>query len=108
MSDDPVTSAIAARGRMEGSIRERALRDPDFHAALLADPKAALEAKLGASLGNAGVRVVEESPDEIVVVLPSAPAAAGASERELATLAGGTYPYTSGVATCPWEGREGC
>jgi hypothetical protein len=59
------------RDDIERRIVERARRDADFRALLETNPKAALEEVIGAVLpARLEVRVVEESPDCMYIVLP--------------------------------------
>jgi hypothetical protein len=56
---------------VEAMIRARAKRDPGFRTRLRDDPAAAVAETLGVDMvGGVRVRVVEESPDEVVLVLP--------------------------------------
>jgi hypothetical protein len=56
----------------EARIRERARRDPAFRARLLEDPSATLAEESAVPGGpEVRVRVVEEHPGEVVVVLPA-------------------------------------
>ena len=59
------------RSDIETSIRREAEADPAFRAALIADPAAALNERFGAGLpGGITLNVVEESADEVILVLP--------------------------------------
>ena len=59
------------RAELEGRIVERALRDPDFRARLVATPREAVAEELGIDLPERlEVVVVEERPDRIAIVLP--------------------------------------
>ncbi len=74
-------AAGGARAEIERRLIERTLQDESFRQALLADPRAALEQELGTELpAEVEVRAVEESPDTIYLVLPSASPAGGSGE----------------------------
>jgi hypothetical protein len=69
----------------------RSATDPEFRAALLADPRAALSAEGVAVPAEIAIRVVESGPGEMVLALP--PAVADdeeLSEDALAAASGGT------------------
>ena len=56
---------------MEGRLVRRAWRDPEFRARLLADPRAAYAEEFGAAWPEGlEVRVVEERPDLVYLVVP--------------------------------------
>ncbi|WP_439529201.1 hypothetical protein [Pannonibacter sp.] len=77
---------------LERVIQDRAAVDPGFRAALVADPLAAIaEAFRLAPAPGLKLRVVEEQPGEVVLVLPRETAEADElSEAELAQASGGT------------------
>ena len=69
-------------------VVEKAQADADFRAALIADPKAALQSALGITIPDAlSVRVIEEGASEVVLVLPAA--GKDVALEELAVVAGG-------------------
>jgi nitrile hydratase alpha subunit len=75
----------------------RALKDPAYRQALLADPRATLGQAFGQELPpNIRVKVVEQEPDTIYLLLPHGLASAELSEEELDSVAGGllatSYP----------------
>jgi Nitrile hydratase, alpha chain len=78
---------------MERRLVQRSLEDEDFRQRLLDDPTAAVEQELGSPLPEGvEVRVVEESPQTIYLVLPSASAVGEGgelSDEELEAVAGG-------------------
>ncbi|WP_106753214.1 hypothetical protein [Pannonibacter carbonis] len=77
---------------LERVIQDRAAVDPVFRAALVADPLAAIaEAFRLAPLPGLKLRVIEEQPGEVVLVLPRAGAMETdeLSEAELAQASGG-------------------
>jgi hypothetical protein len=79
-------------GTVQAQTIERASRDPVFRQNLLSDPTGTLEREFGVSM-PAGTRitVVEETPNTVYLVLPSAPSAADEelSGDELDAVAGG-------------------
>lgn len=84
-------------------IIDRAMRDPAFRARLLENPEAAIEEELGGSISSsASIRVIEEQPGEVVLVLPARPMEPGAtlSDEELERVAGGTTVATVECSTC--------
>jgi hypothetical protein len=99
-----------------GDIRRRlidkSVADETFRERLLADPRGALERELGRSLPEGiEVKVVEETPESVYLVLPPKAATSQGggelSERDLEAVAGGfedpvrDYPATYGVgSTC--------
>ena len=91
---------------MERTIVEKSLEDEVFRQRLLDDPKGTVEQELGRGLPRGvQVRAVEESPDTIYLVLPSASALGGQggslSDQELEAVAGGVGgKYTDGDNTC--------
>ena len=73
-------------------VVDRAVRDPDFRTRLLENPQEAIQEELGIPISSATtIRVVEEQPGELVLVLPPRPMEAGAmiSDEELEQVAGG-------------------
>lgn len=62
------------RQMLEDRLIEKAWRDETFRAALLADPKAVIEAELGQALPQGiTVKVVEETADTLYIRLPLNP-----------------------------------
>jgi len=81
------------RSKIETQIRDDAATDPAFRAALISDPAAALSERYGTAIPDAlSLRVVEESPDEVLLVLPSADFDAMLSESDL-DIATGAETY---------------
>jgi hypothetical protein len=86
------------RSDIETSIRREAEADPAFRAALIADPAAALNERFGAGLpGGITLNVVEESADEVILVLPFDRSAMTLSESDLDVATGAEYGPTSGA-----------
>jgi hypothetical protein len=83
----------SSRAEVERRLIERSLEDESFRQALLADPRAALERELGTRLPESvEVRAVEETPEIIYLVLPSASRVGEGvelSDQELEQVAGG-------------------
>jgi hypothetical protein len=79
----------------------RALKNPDYRQTLLADPRAALGQAFGQELpANIQVKVIEQEPDTIYLLLPHGAESAELSEDELDSVAGGrmatSYPPSPG------------
>jgi len=92
------SSSTIPKGRAPRSvIRERAISDPEFRQALVADPRSAMRAAFGLDLPE-GVElsVLEESDNQLYLVLPPAKAL---SEQELAGVAGGLRLGSSFTST---------
>lgn len=79
------------RHQLEERLLEKAIKDPDFRALLLVDPRRAIEMETSLVLGNdLSLQVVEESPSKIFLVLPAqAPACSDEdlSEQDLQGIA---------------------
>lgn len=84
MANTPVTNRI----ELEAAVLQKAATDTAFRAALTANPAAALEAAFGLVLQpGVTIRVIEETPGEVAMVLP-----AGAGElsgKDLEGVSGG-------------------
>ena len=65
--------APRTRRDMEADIIARALKDEGFARALRADPKAVIEREVGKLPAGIEVKVVEETPDTLYLVLPAHP-----------------------------------
>jgi hypothetical protein len=94
-------SEASGRQEMERRLIEKSLQDESFRQRLMEDPKGTVEQELGTRLPE-DVRVVavEETPDTIYLVLPSASPLGGdeggeLSDRELESVAGGAGGWTS-------------
>jgi len=67
----PYSHIPTQRYNIEGRLVRRAWSDPTFRARLIDDPKAALVEELGVDLPEGlEVRVVEERPDLMCIVVP--------------------------------------
>jgi Nitrile hydratase, alpha chain len=80
------------RAELERRLIERSLEDEEFRRRLLDDPKGAVEQEIGTRLPQEiKLRVVEESPDTIYLVLPRSLPLGGEelSDPELEAVAGG-------------------
>jgi hypothetical protein len=94
---------------MERRLIEKSVEDESFRQRLIEDPKGGVEQELGARLPE-GVPVVtvEETPDTIYLVLPSASMASGEggalSDQDLESVAGGDLEYTAAPGeTCVFK-----
>lgn len=83
--------AIPTRAELDALVRDRLASDPDFRAALLADPRATLSELVGITIPDAvTVTVHEESLTDIHLVLPAPRALGGEiAEDDLELVAGG-------------------
>jgi hypothetical protein len=87
-----MTSGSSSPQQAQQQIIDRANADPEFRNRLLQDPKGAIQEQLGIPLpASITVRVVEEGPGEVVLVLPEQGAASGTplSDADLEGVAGG-------------------
>ena len=93
-----------SRAEVEGRITRRSLEDEDFRRRLFEDPRAVVEEELGTRLSEGvEVRVVEETPDTIYLVLPSSSPLGGVgelSDEELQTVAGGADTFWGATCSC--------
>jgi hypothetical protein len=89
------------RAEMERTLVQRSLEDEDFRQRLLDDPKGIIEQELGGRLPEGfEVRVVQQSADNIYLVLPFASAVGEGeeiSDRELEAVAGGSDETQQGA-----------
>ena len=85
---------MSSRNAYVDQVVGRATEDPEFRAHLLKNPKAAVESELGIAVPpEVKIRVVEESPAEVYVVLPPDERPGELSDDELAGVAGGAGQY---------------
>jgi Nitrile hydratase, alpha chain len=92
------TGGGSSRAEVERRLIQRSLQDEEFRQRLLADPKGTMEHELGSRLPESvEVRAVEETPEIIYLVLPSAsPLGEGVelSDQDLEQVAGGVGERT--------------
>jgi hypothetical protein len=84
---------------LENQVIERAQADAAFRTELLTDPRAAIESAFGVT-PLIDVRVIEERPNEVVLVLPSAGLSGEVADDELAQVAGGVYSSATWWRVC--------
>ncbi|MEI7606517.1 MAG: NHLP leader peptide family RiPP precursor [Rhodospirillaceae bacterium] len=90
------------RFEFETQIINKAFNDPAYHERLLKDPKGAISEELGklkdgATLpDNVKVSVLQETPDQLYLVLPVNPKAAG--EVDVSSAKIGVEPQSIGAA----------
>jgi hypothetical protein len=93
-----------SRTEVERRLINRSLEDEEFRQSLLADPRAAIEQELGSRLPESvEVRAVEETPEIIYLVLPSASRVGRGgelSDQELEDVSGGTGAFTVCDPSC--------
>lgn len=78
------------RHEAEGMLRDRAAKDPEFRRRLITDPHKAISEALGIDIATTQrIRVIEETSNESILVLP--PAFQDLSDAELEAVAGGGY-----------------
>ena len=98
-----ITDAYRAAGTPSSQVIERATRDSQFRQELLRDPNGTLERELGVNIAaGVEIRVVEETPSTLYLVLPPQPIAAGQelSDRELERVAGGAWSDQTACGSC--------
>lgn len=79
------------RSQYTDQLIQRADRDDQFRAWLISDPRAAASEELGVEIPSAlAVKVVEEAPDEVILVLPAKSEPGALSDESLAGVAGGS------------------
>jgi hypothetical protein len=94
--------AQVTRRDIEARLITRAWKDEAFAAELRRNPRAAVEAELkrcgiDAKLGLVDVKVLEETPTTLYLVIPAKPAKT-VSEAQLEQLAGGHFHWTHQIA----------
>jgi hypothetical protein len=101
-----MTSGGTSPEQAQQQVLDRAGTDPAFRARLLENPNAAVGEHMGSPLpAGITIRVIEEQPGEVVLVLPAQSTASGASlsEDELERAAGGNTAQTIACSTCGSE-----
>ena len=92
MKKSSIPSESSSRNRRTAAIVARALEDDAYREALLVNPKAAIQQAFGKELPlGLEVRVVEESPNVVYLVLPPKPVV-DLSDGDLDAVAGGFAP----------------
>lgn len=90
--------APPTRRDMEAALIKRALQDEGFARELRADPKAAIEGEVGKLPEGIEIKLVEETPNTLYLVLPARPSpGAELSDEELEQVAGGGH---TGIYDC--------
>jgi hypothetical protein len=80
------------RAQYTEQLLSQAERDPEFRKRLLEDPNSAVPEALGVELPpGLEIRVLEEGPNEAILVLPGFREPGQLQEEELAGVAGGWY-----------------
>jgi Nitrile hydratase, alpha chain len=86
-------SSGGSRAEMERRLIQRSLQDDAFRQRLLEDPKGTIEQEFGRPVpAEVQIRVVEETPETLYLVLPSTSPVGGGgeiSDRDLESVAGG-------------------
>jgi hypothetical protein len=106
------TGGSGGRAEMKRRLIERSLQEEAFRQRLLEEPRTAVEQELGMPLpAEVEIRAVEETPQTIYLVLPTATSQVGRgdeiSDRDLESVAGGdpwdvqTYTDSYNRNCCP-------
>ena len=92
MSTQNSQSTPLDRKQIESHLLKKAGEDPAFRQTLISNPRQALEQEIGLQLpANFDLRVVEESANNLYLVLPAEHGEL--SDLELASVAGGFFPH---------------
>src|SRR5262245_3193787 len=84
------SAPIISRRMAEEMLVQKAAQDDAFRTQLLTDPKTAIFEVFGFRIpSDVRVTVLEETSDEVFLVLPASCATAELAEQELAMVAGG-------------------
>lgn len=87
---------MAQAGELKEQVLSRADSDPEFREQLKSDPSAAIKAVTGVDLpSGVQVVVVEDTAEQIHLVLPPPGAGSQLSDRELEQVAGGEDDHTT-------------
>lgn len=79
------------RSDFEKRLIDRANGDSAFKQLLLSDPRRAVESELGIKVpSTANVKVLQETPDTMYLVLPLDSSSVELSDEQLESVAGGT------------------
>jgi hypothetical protein len=102
-----------SRAEVKQALIQRCLQDESFRQRVLADPKATIEQELREQLpANLEVRVLEEAPEVVYLVLPPSRSVGELSDKELDAVAGGVKKDPDGGSSGPkdpigdWRRRE--
>ncbi len=86
------------RHQLEQQLIEKAMKDESFRKQLIENPGAAIEAETGMKIPETvNIKVLEEDPQTVYLVLPQLPSQNGEielSEADLQRVAGGEEYYT--------------
>ncbi|MEY2833407.1 MAG: hypothetical protein RLZZ574_2666, partial [Cyanobacteriota bacterium] len=101
------------RNELEARVIAKAWQDETFKQELLSNPKAIFSEELGQSLPDeVEIRIIEENPTTLYLILPMKPMVADGeelSEEQLQAVAGG---FSVGpilvAAESIWSGIKGC
>ena len=97
--------SIPSRQEFEAQIVAKAWKDEAFKQALLNDPRAAIEQEFGQALPpDVAIKVVEETPSTLYLILPANADAYGLEElttAELDSVAGGVGSVGGDIVTAP-------
>jgi hypothetical protein len=96
------------RAQYTEQLLSRAERDPEYRKQLIEDPSSAIEEELGIDLPE-GIRVtvVQEGPNEAILVMPRHLEPGQLGDEELLAVAGagggcGTEGNSAAGSTCTW------
>ena len=96
------TKNYGEREGIEAQIRERAQRDAEYRARLLADARGTLAADHEIDVPDTlAIRVVEESPDEVVIVVPPLRAAVDELDDSELEGVGAGWDFSGSDCGCP-------
>ena len=96
-------SKMKPRQALEAELIDRAMKDDGFRQELVRDPKSVFERELGIHVpADMAIKVLEESPTTVYLVLPRRLANAGVelSDEELQAAAGGASGWDTCGDTC--------
>jgi hypothetical protein len=99
------------RQQLEQHLIEKAMKDESFRKQLIENPGAAIEAETGMKIpDNIQIKVLEEGPQTVYIVLPQLPIQNNEmelSEAELESVAGGTGIWTQPAAPANQDSNAG-
>jgi hypothetical protein len=96
------------RAQYTEQLLSRAERDPEFRKRLSEDPNSAIQDELGVELPpGLQLTVVQEGPNEAILVLPAVAEPGQLRDEELVGAAGGTGSSWCGCnSNSPWDPRS--